>query len=178
MAYIYFDYQYQEKQNQFNVLSSLIRQLLDRIPHLPTEIEKLYDGSKRNGIQLTLENLFPALLAIIDSFEKVFFVFDALDEIEGDKNESRINFLSLFHRMGDHGINLFLTSRPHPQDIRVSLCTASTIKLIPSAGDIELYIQNIYQHPRAAHFIEEGKSANMLAPDVLTSDILKCSKGM
>lgn len=173
MAHIYFEYHEKDNQSPLGVMSSLVRQLLDQIPKLPTDIECLYDALKAGGSRPTLENLFTALIMTRDSFSGVFLILDALDEIKFDHDQWRDTFLSLFQRMGDCGINLFMTSRPHPEDIKKALVDAGKIELVAPDEDLELYIRRIYKNSRAARFIKEGNCEKRITPE-----LLKCCNGM
>lgn len=125
VAYVYFDYKEQDQQEPAEVLSSLVNQLVSQLGALPVEIEALYDGLGPKNHKPTLENLFAALLVASKQFCQTFLVFDALDECH--PTTQRAVLLPLFRRMGDDGINVFLTSRPHPEDIKYHLFNATKL---------------------------------------------------
>ena len=79
------------------------------------------------------------LLSMPKWFTRVFVVCDALDEM--DQHEQRAHLLPLFHRLEDAGIALFLTTRPHPDDIQESFRDASIIELAPKIHDIRQYVE-------------------------------------
>lgn len=58
---------------------------------------------------------------------------DALDEC--DQKSRRRKLLSLFHRMGDDDINLFITSRQHLEDIQDSLPHSAKVKIRANRAD-------------------------------------------
>lgn len=115
----------QTKQTLVHVLSSLVRQLAGQISDLPAEIEDLYEEKRQE--RPTLDELLAVFLKISKIFVQVFVVFDALDEC--DQDDQRHDLLPLFHLMGKSGINVFLTSRKHPEDIQESLVSILKIEI-------------------------------------------------
>lgn len=170
IAYIYFDYKEQSLQTPINVLASLVKQLVSQIPYVPTEVEVWHGNIGYRAP--TYEDLYTGLLATLKSFTRVFFVFDALDEC--DQITQREGLLPLFQRMGKSGINLFLTSREYPDDIRHSLRNAAKIELVPKNEDITAYIESkIDGNIRASRLVQQGQ-----LKDKVLSEVLDCSKGM
>lgn len=105
-------------------------------------------------------------------FDKIFFVFDALDEC--DPQKQRRELLPLFVRMGRSGINIFATSRPHPRDIEDSLQEAVKIELSAQKDDITVYIQaRIAENPRARDLIRQGNYSGKII-----SKLEACANGM
>lgn len=168
VAHIYFNYKEQDSQKPIQVLASLLRQLANRVPDLPIVVGKLYEKSERP----TMDELYVALLEVSKSFTQVFFVFDALDEcdLEGQRRE----FLLLFQRMGEDGICVFLTSRPHPEDLQASLCDASKIELSAQGEDIVAYIKGkIKGNSRARVLVQSAE-----CQDMIISGLVESAKGM
>lgn len=172
VGYIYFDYKEQEQQKPIAVLSSLVKQITSQLPHLPAEIEKLYDDLRFQEKRPTMEELYIALVAASKNFSRTFFVFDALDEC--DQQSQRRELLPLFHRMGEDGISLFLTSRQHPEDIRESLHGVAKIEITAKEEDIERYIlAKIEENPRAKRLVQLGK-----CKERIISELIHCARGM
>lgn len=172
LAYIYFNYQEQLQQKPIQVLSSLAKQLVSQIKHLPKEIEDFHDRLKSQRKSPTLVDLKEALFSTFKSFYQVFFVFDALDEC--DQEDQREELLPLFHDLVENGANVFLTSRPYPEDIHESLHELPKVELSAQDQDIRTYIQErIKAKPRAKKLIEKCKYQ-----DKLVSELIRCAQGM
>lgn len=172
IGHIYFDYKEQDNQKPAQVLASLIKQLLSQTLQLPAEVDNLYKKLKRHGKKPSIEELYTLLLVAARLFPRVFFVFDALDECHPE-NQRRV-LLPLFQKMGNDGINLFLTSRPHPQDIQDSLKDTVKIELSAQEQDIVIYIQEkINENPRARGLVEQAR-----CKDIIVSELVNCAKGM
>ncbi|KAK0387224.1 hypothetical protein NLU13_5537 [Sarocladium strictum] len=108
LAYYYFDYQDHKSHAPLNVVSSLLRQLLEQLPELPAPVEELYEARiKSDGNQL-LE--YERLLQVICQTEgATYLVFDALDEC-GDLKY----VLDLLKKLGQlENCRILVTSRPH-----------------------------------------------------------------
>lgn len=172
VAYIYFDYKEQEDQRPIHILASLVKQLASQLPHLPKEVEDLHDKLRYQGKRPGLEELYATLLVTFQSFGRVFFVFDALDEC--DPQSQRKKLLPLFHRMAGDGASIFLTSRQYPEDIRQSFGDAKKINLAAKEEDIRTYIQEkIGENSRAERLIGQGD-----CKERIISELIKCAKGM
>lgn len=140
VAQFYFDYKEQDAQKPIQILGSLLKQLAGQISaDLPVSIANLYKRFHEGKKRPTLDELYVALIGVSKSFPRVVLVFDALDEC---KPETRMELLPLFLRMSNDGINVFLTSRPHPEDIQDSLTDSDAVKigLSAQAEDLMAYI--------------------------------------
>lgn len=119
-----------------------------------------------------MDELYLTLLEVLGLFNQVFFVFDALDEcdLEGQRRE----LLALFQRMGEDGICVFLTSRPHPEDIQAALFDAAKIELSAQGEDIVAYIKGkIKGNSRARVLVQSAE-----CQDMIISGLVESAKGM
>lgn len=176
MAHVYFDYKEQERQKPVYVLASLVKQLLvaNKSSDLPPAIIDLHARAEGESRRPTLEELYGVLLAASKPFSRVFLIFDALDECNMEKQRKQL--LPLFRRMGKDGINVFLTSRPHPEDIQDAFSgpDSGKIELLAREEDIAAYIeQRIEENSRARRLVKQGK-----CKDKIISELVDCSKGM
>lgn len=172
MAYLYFDYTEREQQRPIDVLASLIKQLAGQLPKLPGAVELLYDKLDGQGKRPTLKDLYTALLAVRDSFFHVFLIFDALDECDQEKRRKEL--IPIFKRMAKDGIHIFLTSRPHPEDIQNFLAEAAKIEISAQEGDIRTYIEEtIDKNRRARRLVQESK-----CKEKIIKELINCAKGM
>lgn len=172
LAYVYFDYMEQTQQTLGLVLASLVKQLLGQLPQIPTGIQDLHERLRGGQKRPSFEDLFGTLRAILTKFSRIFLVFDALDEC--DQENQRKDLLPLFHRLVGLGINVFLTSRPHPEDIQLSLSNAEKVMILAKKEDIAIYVeQSINQNPRARRIVEQGK-----CKDMIIAGLVDCARGM
>ncbi|RPB12820.1 hypothetical protein P167DRAFT_145540 [Morchella conica CCBAS932] len=170
VGYIYFNFQEQGQQTPIDTFSSLVKQLAFKAKVLPKAIEKAHNDNKR----LMLDKLYEILLEVTRSFAQTFIIVDALDEC--DQVLQRERLLPMFHRLGKAGINLFLTSREHPEDIQESFANITKLRLWAKDEDISSYIeQRIADNPRAERLINRGNSD---LKEKIVSALQECAKGM
>lgn len=173
VAHIYFDYKEREQQRPENVVSSLVKQFARRIPYLPAVLEEMHGKFKNHQLKgPTLEELYPVLITITSLFSRSYIIFDAFDECD---EKQRKGLLPLLLRMEKDGINLFLTSRPHPEDIQEYFANGSLkIEIYAHEEDIRRYVENrIEENSRAKRLIKQGK-----CQERIVTDLLDCAKGM
>lgn len=170
IAYFYFSFTDKDQHKPICVLASLARQLANRITHLPSKIKDLYEKMEPRGERPTPADLYTALISMM-SFGQIFLVFDALDECS---QEQRKKLLPLIRKMGEDGINIFLTSRHHPEDVQYFLRNSPKVDLYARSEDLKLYIQQkIEDNPRAKLLITRGK-----CKEKIISELTDCAGGM
>ena len=111
-----------------------MRQLVELCPSLSSFIEETYDDHRRRGSHLSSDELGDLFGHLLQLFEKVFVVIDALDEAS---DECRT---ALIDRLASFPLCQFLTSRS--LDL-VPLLPQGAISLNMDGrteGDIELFI--------------------------------------
>jgi hypothetical protein len=165
LAYIYFDYREQNRQEPEHIIASLTKQLGSQTLGLPIEIQELHDRLTPTRERPTYEELFTALLSTFESFDRVYFVMDGLDEIK-DLGK-RKKFLDLCHRISKYGVRFWFASRKdeHSADIEASMdeAGAARIELRVDQGDIKKYIsERIDDTPRAKRLVQQGKSKDKI----------------
>ncbi|KAI5839443.1 ankyrin repeat-containing domain protein [Morchella snyderi] len=166
LAYIYFDYENQTQQPAVALLRSLIKQLVTKPRALnfpiPSAVNSLYDDNCAAGTTPKLKALQDALAASLALFTESFFVFDALDECQED---IRKELLPLMHWFAGSGGRVFLTSRPHPQDIAISLTPTTHLKADVQRMDLEAKEEDVIT------YIEGTIQRDTNARDRITGDL-------
>ena len=127
------------------MLSTLIAQICRQLVNLPEKLKDLYQKCM-NGLQrASVQELMMALSWIVNGFEDVFIVIDALDECP--KSGEREELLELIREIKSwlpSNLHLLATSRQEP-DIKEALMPLLTSPEIPIQGpgvesDIKLHI--------------------------------------
>lgn len=177
VAYIYFGYQDQNQQKPIDVISIFIRQLLVQLQELPSDIESPFDMMAQNGSP-NYDTLKGFIFSLSKRFSKqngqAFIVCDALDEM--DEHGQRQELLPLLHEMKNAGIKLFLTSRPHPADVRISFADSIQLELTPHTDDLKKYIaQKLAGNTCTYRLIEASRSLDM--EDVISA-LVASAEGM
>jgi Cdc6-like AAA superfamily ATPase len=87
VAYLYCNFRRQHEQRADNLLSSLLKQLIQPLPSAPDCVQSLYKRHKSFGTYMTFDELLTCLKSvIINTYSRVFFIVDALDECQVSGN--------------------------------------------------------------------------------------------
>ena len=138
-VFAYFDYRDQNRQSPDGVTASLLQQLSGRHSDLPEPILILRKKFKSQDIRPQLQDRVKAFSLVCQQFERVFVVIDALDEC--DEGKHRQTFIEVLHTLrGQVNVRLFITSRPHSQDIKKAFDSALHIKVEAKELDLKKYL--------------------------------------
>ncbi|KAL8798444.1 MAG: hypothetical protein Q9182_006651 [Xanthomendoza sp. 2 TL-2023] len=136
VSYIYFDYKDQDSQSLEAITASLLQQVADVAPAIPSAAASLYH-------RFTTQNRFPeqqslvrALLSTYGRISKAFIVIDAIDECD---SRYRTGVLELIKLLQGHA-RILITSRPHSEDISTALKSSPQIPIMAHSEDLERYI--------------------------------------
>ncbi|KAJ3478881.1 hypothetical protein NLG97_g8460 [Lecanicillium saksenae] len=135
LAYLYFDYQDHSSQGPLAVVTSILRQLLEQLPDLPTPVQEYYEGrDKLQGREIAeYERL---LEEVARASETMFIVFDALDECDDIQY-----VLLLIEKLGQiSNCRLMIASRPHVYERVPASRGYSTITVEAHDEDIRRYV--------------------------------------
>lgn len=109
VAYFYFDFHNNEKQKYENLLRSLVVQLSMQAMKIPDCVEALFSHNQNGLKQPSTTALMDTLRIIVQGFQGVFIVIDALDECE-DRTNLLEHVESIFNWQLDH-LHILFTSR-------------------------------------------------------------------
>jgi hypothetical protein len=115
IAYIFFSFRYCDdpRQSHDNVLASIIRQLIRRLPLLPSTVQLLYERHKSTRSRPPINDLVKVFKDLVQkALKQVFIVIDALDECK-TVTISRI-LSQIFEIQATGNLNLLSTSRSVP----------------------------------------------------------------
>ena len=145
-AYFFFDGRDGQKESQTvaGLIRSLIRQFSTPYGGVPAVLTKLYHSCHNGGAQPSTESLQATLLLILEAFDEVYIVLDALDEC-AEKKEI-LKWVKETTSWRKSKLHLLATSRVE-EDIAKHLRLLDSdhvyIKQDLVGRDIERYINNI-----------------------------------
>jgi hypothetical protein len=145
-AYFFFDGRDGQKDSQTvgSLIRSLIRQFSTPYGGVPAVLTKLYHSCHDGGAQPLVESLRATLLLILEAFNDVFIILDALDECTERKD--LLNWIKEMTSWRKGKLHLLATSRPE-EDIAKHLRLLDPnhvyIKQDLVSRDIERYIDSI-----------------------------------
>jgi hypothetical protein len=174
-AYFFFDGRDGQKESQTvgSLLRSLIRQFSTPYGGVPSVLTKLYHSFHSGGAQPSVESLETTLLLILEAFDDVFIVLDALDECTERKDVLKWIKQTTSWRQGK--LHLLATSRLE-EDIAKHLRLLDPnyvyIKQDLVGRDIERYIITILDgEDTFEHWGNEIKA-------IIKNTVLKSAGGM
>ena len=151
---MYFDYRDQGHQSLDGVVTSLLRQVASQKPMLPVSLAELYTKFRERNQRPQAKDLELALLHVCHDFDQIFILIDALDEC--DEAVRRKDFLPFLTTLQQNPrIRLFVTSRPHLEDIRKALEPAPQIVVQASDADLRKYLKKMIEDSGNADIIDE-----------------------
>ena len=80
VAYLYCNYKRREEQKAVNLLSVILKQLIQRRPSVSGPVDALHTLHIQHGTRPSFAEISQALRSVISSYSHVFLVIDALDE--------------------------------------------------------------------------------------------------
>jgi hypothetical protein len=145
-AYFFFDGKDGQKGSQTvgSLIRSLIRQFSTAYGGVPAVLTKLYHSCHDGGAQPSVESLQATLLLILEAFNDVYIVLDALDECA--ERKAVLKWIKQTTSWKRSKLHLLVTSRPE-EDIAEHLRSLDpdhvNIKQDLVSRDIERYIDSI-----------------------------------
>ncbi|EHK21973.1 uncharacterized protein TRIVIDRAFT_132487, partial [Trichoderma virens Gv29-8] len=145
IAYIYCNFRRQYKQKAVDLLSSVLKQLSQKISSLPKPVKDLYNKHKEKRTRPSLEDIVGALQSVAAFYLRVYIVVDALDECQSSEG-CRTEFLKeIFDLQKTSGANLFTTSRFIPEIVN-SFSEHPSLEIRASEEDIKRYLDRHIKH--------------------------------
>lgn len=139
ITYLYFDFR---QQLEFSdLLSSLLRQLIQGNPSLHGTISDLYSRRQHNPGRLTREEVQKELESVVSQCNKIFFVIDALDECLDVR--LRRQFLVWVKKLGTKSptnIKILATTRHNDQYFKASDGNDFIMEIKANREDMENFL--------------------------------------
>lgn len=136
VAYLFCDYTVRLCEGEF--LAAISKQLVRGRPSSMKQLEELYNRPATGGKELTIDDIYRPLQAIMGEFTSVFIVVDALDECHDP--DRLVSALRQLQRESD--VRLMFTSRAEVNICR-QFADDTTLKIIPDEVDFRLYVDGM-----------------------------------
>ncbi|KAJ6092624.1 ankyrin [Penicillium sp. IBT 16267x] len=112
LAYIYCNFKLHNEQKVEDLLASILKQLASPVPE---SVTKLYEKHKDRRTRPSLNELSTTLQSVVETYERVFVVIDALDECQTTEDCRNVFLSQLFDLQENSAVRLFATARPIPK---------------------------------------------------------------
>ena len=160
ITFIYFKYN-ETDQTFENILSSLLKQLLQDSEDIPSDLLSLYERHRDRNTSPTIDEISQALSTMIKSHEEVFCIIDALDECNEDLRWELVDKLETLGR----NLRVLITSR-YLDSIAEELELYQRFEIRANKADIELFID--YQIRRNRNLRKIVEKSPSLRDDIKT----------
>lgn len=109
LTYYYFDFNDSKKQTYEGLLRSLVTQIFGQCLEIPDTMEALFKGCGEGQREPTCNSLIQALKELLERFEKVYLILDALNECA--EIPAVISFIREICGWHNHNLRIFIASR-------------------------------------------------------------------
>ena len=165
LAYFYFDFQDQSKQQSSALLRSLLIQLVDSYHGTPAAIESLYKDCNNGSKQPNSMSLLQTLQGLLGLFDHAYIVIDALDECTG-RNELG-TLLQAVHAWNIPGLHVLAMSRKE-HDLECFLSDLITTQYSLQSdfvdGDIRVFLEYQFEHD-----VQLRKKPAAIKPEIVSA---------
>jgi hypothetical protein len=171
IAYLYCNFKRQQEQKPADLLSSLLKQLVQEKSSVPESVKSLYERHKNKGSRPSLEEILKSLHSIATDYSRVFILIDALDEFQISNADRKKFLLEVFKLQNKTGTNIFATSRFIPE-IMKEFEGSISLEIRARHEDVQRYLDaHMFELPLCV-------SRNRALQDTIKAEIIKAVDGM
>lgn len=168
VVFLYCSYRRHAEQKAANLLSALLKQLVQEQPLIPKPVRQLYDDHAKRGTLPLSDEISTLLLDIIKNFSKVFIVIDALDECRDDDGTRGKLLSEIRNLQAQSDINLMATSRLIPE-IKQKFERDICLEVRAIDEDVKQYLDSQMSHLRS--FVRENPTLLRLIKTSITKAV-------
>ena len=139
VAWCYCDYRERSSLTPLTFAASLLRQLAGQARPFPQPVFDFYELFKNESPQRQPRYLMKTLISVCSIFPECFVVVDALDEIDP---KHRRDFLKILKELQLAFVKVFVTTRPHLQDISEAFSSDIRQPVEAHEKDIKTFLNN------------------------------------
>jgi Cdc6-like AAA superfamily ATPase len=172
IAYLYCNFRQQQVQKPMDLLSSLVKQLINRRPSVPQHIRSLYEYHKKGQTRPLLNEVSEALHSIVSDYSRTFIIIDALDECPVSDGSRKTLLSEIFNLQVKTGASIFATSRFIPEITKDFEGRTTSIEIRASDDDVRRYLDGKISQLRP--FV----SRNFALQEEIKTEIIKAIDGM
>jgi hypothetical protein len=140
IAYLYCNFKRQHEQKPADLVSSLLKQLLQEQSSVPESVKSLYERHKDKRSRPSLEEILKLLHSIATDYSRIFILIDALDECHVSDGNRRKFLSEIFNLRNKTGANVFATSRLIPEIVKEFEGSIS-LEIRASEEDMQRYLE-------------------------------------
>jgi Cdc6-like AAA superfamily ATPase len=115
IAYVFCNFRREHEQKPVDLLASLLKQLIQRLPSVPQSVQRLYEHHQHKRTRPLFDEISQATQSVIPHYSRTFIIVDALDECQISEGGRKKFLTELFRLQDKTEANLFVTSRFIPE---------------------------------------------------------------
>ncbi|OGM48268.1 hypothetical protein ABOM_002077 [Aspergillus bombycis] len=169
VTFLYCDYKMRDQQDVSQLLSSMLKQLLQQTPVIPVEVKSLYERQSTLDIGMGLREVKDALLWTLQGYDRAYLVVDAVDECAEDV---QVDLVSCIRELQEsRHVKALITSR----DIRRIVRQFEDDTILPihaHTEDVQKYVEG--NMARLPAFI----ARNIDLQEMVKTQIVQRTEGM
>ncbi|KAI9782352.1 MAG: hypothetical protein M1839_005225 [Geoglossum umbratile] len=139
IVYLYCNFRQQHQQKPEDLLSSLLKQLVQKQAAMPESVKTLYECHNRERTRPSFNEILEALKSVAAQYSRVLIMVDALDECRVSDGELQKFLSAIFNLQAKTGANIFATSRIN-DNIAKLFGEALSLQIRAEDKDIESYL--------------------------------------
>ncbi|UKZ49278.1 hypothetical protein TrVGV298_003523 [Trichoderma virens] len=138
IAYIYCNFRRKEEQKVSHMLASLLKQLSQSCPSLPTSVRDLYDQHRSKQTRPLPDEVSKALQSTAALYSRVFIIIDAFDEVPDSRRRRLLP--ELLYLQKHSFVNVFVTSRYIPE-VTMQFLSNISLEIRANESDVKKYLE-------------------------------------
>jgi hypothetical protein len=145
IAYLYCNFRQGQEQKPVNLLTSLLKQLVQELGLIPGSVRSLYDLHNLKKTRPTFEDISKVLQLTVPLYSQVFIIVDAMDEYNDIEGDCQRLIHQIFELQKKTGANFFTTSR-FVRDVEREFIGCRNLEIRASDHDIHEYLDGHMVH--------------------------------
>ncbi|KAI1751736.1 hypothetical protein F4782DRAFT_540762 [Xylaria castorea] len=151
VVFLYCNYKEDKERKVVNLLSALLKQLVQELPHTPAVVQTLHKTHEKEKTRPSLSDISTTIRRVFEDYTIVYIVVDALDECP---DEYRDALLSELKNLQAPRVRLMVTSRP-AGTISEKFKDAVKLPIKAHGEDVKSLVQG--QIPRLARCVSDNQ---------------------
>jgi hypothetical protein len=172
IACLFCSYKSQNEQTSVDLLASLLKQLVQERSILTDVVKTFHERHAKRNTRPSFHELSTVLHSVVNSYLRVFFVIDALDECTNTDRSREHLLREIFNLQNQTTISLFATSRFIPE-IEKEFEGSISLEIRASDEDVRRYLDE-----RIPQLLRSSISKYADLQDIIRREILKAVDGM
>jgi Cdc6-like AAA superfamily ATPase len=169
IAFLYCSYKRREEQKDVDLLSALLKQLVQEQSLIPKPVKELYDYHSKRKTRPSFDEVSKSLCSIIESYSQVFIVVDALDECN---DNTCTKLLSEIRNLQTRSNTKLMATSRFSSTIMQNFKEDIKLEIRADDEDVERYLES--QMSRLRSFVTKSPTL----PQLIKTSITKAVDGM